>query len=188
MPGGLRMKGVWTGWLVLALWAGGVLAAPDTPADAPALATNFQELDAGVEEILNEVVMLSVDMALLQETHALSSGNQLWVLVSLNANDSFRLERVQLQLDGRTVVSHQFNDAERQILALGGSHRLLVDGVPSSRHWLTATLFGRMPGEPDFQREASLVIVSDVERQMVELRIVTDKNQASPELSIKEWK
>lgn len=174
--------------MVLTLWVAGVWAESDMSADTRALMTNFQELDAGVEEVLNEVVTLGVDIAVLQEARASSPGNQLWVLVSLDANDAFQLETVQLQIDGRTVVSHQFSDAERQILALGGSHRLLIDGVSASRHRLTATLFGWMSGEPGFQREASLVIVSDVARQMVELRINTDKNQASPELSIKEWK
>lgn len=148
----------------------------------------FQQLDAEVEKILDEVVTLGADMAVLEEARELSPKTQLLVLVSIDPSSFFQMEAIQLQIDGQTASFHQYSEEELKALSQGGSHRLFWDNVPAGRHQLTALLMGRVPKDPDFQREAALVIISGVGRRVVELRVATGKNQAFPEMSIKEWK
>jgi hypothetical protein len=148
----------------------------------------FQQLDAEVEQVLTDVVALGADMAVLKEASTLSPKTQLLVLVSLEPSAFFQLDAVQLQIDEHTAVYHQYTDEELAALSQGGSHRLFWDDVPVGRHQLTAILLGHVPKDPDFQREASLAVISGVGRRVVDLHIATGKSQAFPELSFEEWK
>ena len=91
-------------------------------------------------------------------------------------------------IDGNAASFHQLSEEELKALSQGGSHRLFWDNVPAGRNQLTARVMGHVPKDPDFQRESTLMIISGVGRRVVELRVATGKNQAFPELSIKEWK
>jgi hypothetical protein len=151
-------------------------------------AARFQQLDADVEEILDDVVTLGAEMAVLEQARELSPQTQLLVLVSIDPSPFFQMDAVQLKIDGQAASFHQYTEQELKALSLGGSHRLYWDNLPAGRHQLTAVLIGRVPKDPDFQREAALMIVSGTGRRVVELRVATGKKQAFPELSIKEWK
>lgn len=148
----------------------------------------FQQLDAEVEHILDEVVSLGAEMAALSEARELPEKSQLMVLVSIEPSAFFQLDAFQLQIDGKPVSFHEYTDSERDALSSGGSHRLFWDAIPDGRHQLTAVLMGSVPKDPDFQREAALVTITGLGRRVVELRVTSGKNQAFPELSIKEWK
>ena len=166
--------------------------AADTRADAPSSTAEnrarFQQLDADVEQVLNDVVALGAEMAVLEEARELSAKTQLLVLVSVDPSAFFQMDAVQLKIDGQAASFHQYSEDDLNALSQGGSHRLFWDNVPAGRHELSALLMGRVPKDPDFQRESSLMIISGVGRRVVELRVAAGKNQAFPELSIKEWK
>jgi hypothetical protein len=175
-------------WYALTAWMVGVITIITCSLGVFAAEPDFKRLDAEVEKILNEVVVLGADMAVLEESRELSSQNQLLVLVSLDHSDFFRLEAIQLNIDSRTVSYHQYEDAELDALMKGGSQRLFWDDVPPGRHELSVSLFGRVPNDPDFQREATQVIITGTGRRVVDLHVATGTNQAFPELSIRESK
>lgn len=179
------MERVFAGWLVLVFWSLGAIAAP---AVAPTAESGFQQLDAEVEQVLNDVVLLGAEMAILEESRELSPGNQLLVVVSVAASNFFKMDAIHLKIDNRTVSYHQYNEAELDALAKGGSHRLFWDDVPPGRHQLSVSLLGRVPKDPGFQREATQMITTGAGRRVVELRVASGKNQAFPELSVREWK
>lgn len=175
-------------WCALAAWLVGAVAIITFSVGVFAAEPDFKRLDAEVERVLNEVVALGADMAVLEESRELSSQNQLLVLVSVGHSDFFRLEAIQLNIDNRTVSYHQYEEAELDALMKGGSQRLFWDDVPPGRHELSVSLFGRVPNDPDFQREATQMIITGTGRRVVDLRVATGTNQAFPELSIRELK
>lgn len=191
-----RLSALWLVGTLVAGWgvfgAGSVYAAAETSLGASSSAADstvrFQQLDAEVEQILDDVVTLGADMAVLEEARELSSKTQLLVLVSIDPSAFFQMEAIELKIDGHTASFHQYSEGEVNALSQGGSHRLYWDNVPAGRHQLTALLIGSVPKDPDFQRESTLVFISGVGRRVVELRVATGKNQAFPELSMKEWK
>ena len=90
-------------WHTLAVWSVCAIAILVCTVGESAAETDFQRLDVKIEQVLNEVVLLGADMAVLEELRELSSQNQLLVLVSLEHSDFFRLEAIQLDIDSRTV-------------------------------------------------------------------------------------
>jgi hypothetical protein len=171
-----------TGWLV------GAIAIITFSVGVSAAESEFKRLDAVVEKTLNEVVILGADMAILEESRELSPKNQLLVLVSVDQSRFFRLEAIQLNIDNRTVSYHQYEEEELVALMDGGSQRLFWDDVPPGSHELSVSLFGSIPNDPDFMREATQMIVTGAGRRVVELRVATGRNQVFPNLSIREWK
>ena len=159
------------------------------PADsAVAGAEPFQQLDADAEQILNEVTLLGAEMAVLEEARAKPAKTQLLVLVSVDPSSFFQLDAIQLQIDGHVATLHQYTEKELNALQQGGSHRLFWENIPAGRHQLTVSMMGRVPKDPDFQREASLMIVSGVGPRVVDLHVASGKSQPFPELSLQEWK
>jgi hypothetical protein len=148
----------------------------------------FAQLDAASEQILNEVTALGAEMAVLEEARELSPKTQLLVLVTVDPSPFFQLDAIQLQIDEQAASFHEYTEAELLALQQGGSHRLFWDNVPAGRHQLTVSMMGRVPKDPDFQRESTLVIISGVGRRVVELRVTSGKSQPFPEMSLKEWK
>lgn len=182
------MERICTGWLALLGWSVGVIAGLILPSLGTAEETSFQKLDAEVEEILNDVVTLGAEMAILEETRELSPNNQLLVLVSMDPSPFFKLEAIQLKIDDRIASYHQYSDFDLEAMMQGGSHRLFWDDLPAGRHQLSLALFGRVPGDPDYQREATKMVSTGTGRRVIELRVSSGKNQAFPEVSVQEWK
>ena len=182
------MKQACVRWRTLAIQSVGTIAIIITSVGVFASEPDFQRLDTEVEQILNDVAALGAEMAILEESRELSSQNQLLVLVSMDHSAFFRLEAIQLNIDDRTVSYHQYEGAEQDALMKGGSQRLFWDDIPPGRHQLSVSLFGRVPNDPDFQREVTQMIVTGVGRRVVELRVATGANQAFPDFFVKEWK
>lgn len=164
-------------------WAQDVL-----PVQEAGTAENSQRLDAQTERLLNEVLSIGGEMALLTEQRTLSDNAQLLVLVSVEPSEFFELNAVQLRLDGETLAYHQYTPEEFDALQKGGAFRLFWDDVKPGRHELVASLFGILPKDPDFQRQSSLTFISGTGHQVMEIHVARGKSQAFPEMSIKEWK
>jgi len=163
-------------------------SAAGVTASATENAGRFAQLDAAAEKILNEVTALGGEMAALEEARELSPKTQLLLLVTVDPSPFFQLDAIQLQIDEHAAAYHQYTKPELVALQQGGSHRLFWDNVPAGRHQLTVSMMGRVPKDPDFQRESTLVIISGVGRRVVELRVASGKSQPFPEMSLKEWK
>ena len=176
-----------TGWLALGVWLASAVAAM-TPGVISAEETSFQELDIEIEEVLNEVVSLGAEMAILEEARELSANNQLLVLVSMDPSPFFKLEAIQLKIDDRTASYHQYTDDDLGAMVKGGSQKLFWDDVPPGTHQVSLALFGRVPGDPDFQRETTQMISTGSGRKVLELRVSSGKSQAFPEIDLREWK
>lgn len=182
------MDKVVAGWLALGMWSASVMAGLVFPGTSIAEEASFQKLDAEVEEVLNEVVSLGAEMAILEESREMTPSHQLLVLVSIDPSPFFKLEAIQLKINDRTASYHQYSEADLEAMVQGGSHRLFWDEVPPGRHQLSLALFGRVPGDPDFQREATQMVSTGTGRRVVELRVSSGMSQAFPEITIQEWK
>lgn len=173
---------------MLLLCSSAAVAQDGLPAQDAGTAENSQRLDAQTERLLNEVLQLGGEMAVLAEKRTLSDNAQLLVLVSVEPSTFFELNAVQLKLDGKPAAYHQYSPEELQALQQGGAFRLFWEDVKPGRHDLSASLVGKLPKDPDFQRESTLSFVSGTGHRVVEIHVAQGKSQAFPELSLKEWK
>lgn len=148
---------------------------------------NFRELDIEAEKLLREVLDLSSDIEIIDEQHTYPPKNQLLVLVTLQPSKFFELDYVELEVDGQVVAAHPYTDKDIAAMVRGGGHRLYLANLPAGTHELKAKFAGKVPRDPDYQREASFKFISGVDRTLIELYINSVENKSFPQFTIKEW-
>jgi len=155
-----------------------------TPAIAPL--ASFRTLDEQTELLVKEVLNLGSDLAILQEREDNPEKFQLLVLVTMDKTKLFALDLIQLEIDGKVVAEYQYSAADVHALTRGGSHRLYLANVPAGMHSINAVMVGRVPRNPDYQRQTVYRFLSGVSRTVLELN-VSSAGKGYPALVVKEW-
>ena len=148
---------------------------------------NFRELDVEAEKLMREVLDLSSDIEIIDEQHANPPKNQLLVLVTLQPSKFFELDYVELKIDGQVVAAHPYSESDISAMVRGGGHRLYLANLPAGTHELKAKFAGKVPRDPDYQREAAFKFISGVNRTLVELYINSADSNSFPQFTVREW-
>lgn len=158
--------------------------ASESPGVAPL--ASFRTLDEQTELLVKEVLNLGSDLSILQEREDNPEKFQLLILVTHDATKLFALDLIQVEIDGNVVAAYQYSSADVAAMVRGGSHRLYMANVPAGMHEVSAVMVGRIPRNPDYQREATYKFLSGVSRTVLELN-VSSKHKGYPLLMIREW-
>ncbi len=174
-------------------------ATPDTPppagptataAPAPtkaAPASDERSLDARVQDLKKEVKALNRDLFILEEELLFPSNTQLAVFLSVDVGSYFRLDAVQLKIDGKEVANHLYTARELDALERGGVQRLWLGNVKSGEHELVATFVGPGPNQRDYKRATSHRFKKGSAAKYLELKIVDKTHKLQPEFVVREW-
>lgn len=150
-------------------------------------AANFKQLDSETESALSEVMDLSSDLAILDEQQNNPPQNQVVVLVTLQPNEFFELDTIELTVDNRIVAAHPYSEKDISALSKGGGHRLYLANLPAGKHEMIAKLVGKIPRDPDYRQEANYTFITGVNRTLLELYINNGDNNGYPQLTVREW-
>jgi hypothetical protein len=150
-------------------WTGG---APGAAQDAPAAASKqqMQGLDEQVQEIKSDVLGIAAELAQLEEKLLYPSNTQLAVFVTLAADEAFRLDSVQIQIDGAPVARHLYSFKELEALQKGGVQRIYTGNVATGVHRLEVTLAGKLSGK-DVSATERFEFSKDAEPKLVGVRL-----------------
>jgi len=148
---------------------------------------SFRDLDVEAEKVLREVLDLSSDLAIVSEEHTNPPKNQLLVLVTLQPSKFFELDYIELEVDKQMVAAHPYEEKDIAAMIRGGGHRLYLANLPAGTHELKAKFVGKVPRDPDYQREATFKFISGVNRTLIELYINSGDNSGFPQFTIREW-
>ena len=166
---------------------GGDSSGSRVSADSRQARQAFQALDQEAESVLKEVLNLSSDLAVISERENNPPKNQLVVMVTLDPTNLFELSFLELRVDNQVVAAHHYTDIDLLALSRGGGHRMYLTNLPADTHELQARMLGRIPRDPDYQREAEFSFVSGVSRTVIELSITNAKTKGFPSLVVREW-
>ena len=148
---------------------------------------NYQQLDLETERLLKDVLNLSSDLAILEEEQNTPAKHQLLVLVTMKPTKLFTLDYVELKIDSHTVAAYNYTPTDINALELGGGHRLYLALLPAGMHKLSATMAGRIPRDPDYNKAVDYSFVSGLGRTVVELIVSSEQSNSFPTLAVKEW-
>lgn len=148
---------------------------------------NYQQLDIETERLLKDVLNLSSDLAILEEEQNSPAKHQLLVLVTMKPTELFTLDYVELKIDNHTVAAYNYTPTDINALRLGGGHRLYLALLPAGMHKLSATMAGRIPRDPDYNKAVDYSFVSGLGRTVVELVVSSEQSNSFPTLAVKEW-
>lgn len=163
----------------LLLLAGFLLAAAPLRAASEG---EMRSLDQQVQEIKSDVLGIAKDLSLLEERLLYPSGTQVSIFVSMPEGEDFRLDSVQIEVDGEPVAHHIYTFQELEALRKGGVQRIYTGNVVTGSHRLDVTVAGQSAGGRDFTGSRSFSFSKEVEPKLVGLVVTGASGDAAVEL------
>ena len=150
--------------LLLLLVAGGPFGA----AMAEELsASEMQSLDGQVQEIKSDVLDIASELGTLEERLLYPSNTQVAVFVSLDEGEDFRLDAVEVEIDGDLATHHIYSFKELEALQKGGVQRIYTGNVTTGEHRINVTMMGKLKNGNDFSETESFTFSKDVKPKAV---------------------
>ncbi len=128
-------------------------------------------LDEQVQEIKTDILGIAAQLSLLEEKLLYPSNTQVAVFVSLVSGETFRLDSVEIQLDGKPVAHHLYSFKELEALQKGGVQRIYTGNIKSGAHDLQVLLTGKTADGSDLRAKESFKFKKDVGPKIAEISL-----------------
>ena len=143
-------------------------------------------LDEQVQEIKTDVLAIAAELNQLEEKLLYPSDTQVAVFVSVAKGEKFRLDAVDISLDGTSVAHHLYTFKELEALQKGGVQRIYVGNVRTGEHALQVTAMGKSEGGSDFQKGESFKITKNIGPRLVGV-VLAGTGIGSKTITLKDW-
>ncbi|HEU4430790.1 MAG TPA: hypothetical protein VFT98_18665 [Myxococcota bacterium] len=131
----------------------------------------LRSLDEQVQEVKSDVLAIATELDQLEERLLYPSNTQVAVFVSLAAGDVFRLDSLQIQIDGEPVARHVYSFKELEALQKGGVQRIYTGNVAAGDHRIDVSIAGKSPNGEDFTESQSFGFNKDVPPKLLEITL-----------------
>ena len=128
-------------------------------------------LDEQVQEIKSDVLSIAAQLNQLEERLLYPSNTQIAVFVSLVGDETFRLDSVEIQLDGTPVAHHIYTYKELEALQRGGVQRIYTGNIRAGEHDLQVFVIGKSAEGVDFRKKEHFKVDKDVGPETVEIAL-----------------
>ena len=128
-------------------------------------------LDEQVQEIKTDVLSIAEQLNQLEEKLLYPSNTQVAVFISLVGGETFRLDSVEIELDGKPMAHHIYTFKELEALQKGGVQRIYTGNILAGDHDLQVLVLGKSVGGTDFQNTERFKVNKDVGPKIVELSL-----------------
>lgn len=133
-------------------------------------------LDEQVQDIKKDVLGISTDLVQLEEKLLYPSNTQVSLFVSLAQGEKFRLDAMDIKIDGNDATHHLYTFKELEALQKGGVQRIYTGNIRTGEHTLDVTLIGKTAGNSDFRHSASYKFTKEVGPRLVEIKLANSKD------------
>lgn len=164
----------------LGLFAGAAATAQDVSRE------QMKGLDEQVQEIKSEVLDIAAELALLEERLLYPSNTQVALFVALAEGQPFRLDAVQLRINGELVAHHIYSAKELEALEKGGVQRIFTGNVPTGAHELEVTVAGKSAAGRDFSEAGSFGFTKGIEPKLVGITLA-GPDSGSATIKVGDW-
>jgi len=124
---------------------------------------DMRSLDGQVQEIKSDVLSIASELSGLEERLLFPSNTQFAVFVSLEADKAFRLDALQIAVDGDPATHHIYSFKELDALRNGGVQRIYTGNIATGSHELSVTMTGKLKNGKDFSESDSYTFAKGVE-------------------------
>jgi hypothetical protein len=167
----------WIIWSAVLALLSGVAGHPGAAQEASK--QQMQGLDGQVQEIKSDVLSIAAELRRLEERLLYPSNTQVAVFVSLAEGESFRLDSVQIQIDGAPVAHHIYSFKELEALQKGGVQRIYTGNVPTGEHRLEVAVAGKLAGGKDLRGAESFSFSKGAEPKLVGITLAGQESGAA---------
>ena len=131
----------------------------------------MRSLDEQVQEIKSDVLGIAAELSTLEERLLYPSNTQLAIFVSIASGEEFRLDAVQIQIDGELAAHYIYSFKELEALQDGGVQRIYTGNVATGPHELTVSVAGKSESGREFDRSESFTFNKGINPRLVGLTL-----------------
>ncbi len=164
----------------------------DTQVETPVLAEVQEatpvpdsDLAAEMETLKQALVNLNRDLFILEEDLLFPSSTQVAVYLAMDVGEYFKLDSVELKVDGKLATHYLYTDRQVNALYKGGVQRLYVGNVNQGAREISAFFIGTGPENRPYKRAVTLEFDKDDEAATVELTIIDSTSKQQPTFTAK---
>lgn len=128
---------------------------------------SMRSLDGQVQAIKSDVLSIASELNTLEERLLFPSHTQISLFVSIAEDDEFRLDAVQLEIDGELATHHIYSFKELDALQNGGVQRIYTGNLTTGDHQLNVTMIGKLRNGKDFNESSSFVFTKGVKPKVL---------------------
>jgi len=171
--------------LLLSFWILALCVAPPCLAETTPK-EQMRSLDEQVQEIKSDVLSIAAELTRLEEKLLYPSNTQVAVFVALDEGEDFRLDSVQVQIDGEPVADYIYTFKELEALRKGGVQRLYTGNVTAGDHQIEVSVAGKLPGGSDYGGTRSFSFRKEVEPKLVGITL-QGRGSGDGVIQLAEW-
>jgi hypothetical protein len=142
------------------------LAVGAVSAQEPATA-EMRSLDEQVQEIKTDVLGIAAELNRLEEKLLYPSNTHLAIFVSIAEGETFRLDSMQINIDGELATHYLYGFKELDALQHGGVQRIYTGNLPTGGHEIEVSINGKTPGGDDFNSTETFAFDKGVEPELL---------------------
>jgi len=147
---------------------------------------DMRSLDGQVQEIKSDVLSIASELSTLEERLLYPSNTQIAVFVAIAPEETFRLDAVQIEINGALATHHIYSFKELEALQKGGVQRIYTGNVATGSHELSVTMIGKLKSGMDFTQSNSFSFAKGVEPKALGITL-TDPGSASSGIQVGDW-
>lgn len=142
-------------------------------------------LDEQVQEIKKDVLGIAADLNRLEEKLLFPSNTQLSLFVSVAPGDKFRLDAVEILIDGKPVANHLYTFKELEALQQGGVQRIYTGNVTKGEHELKVSYLAKS-GSSEARRSETFKFTKDITPKLVGITL-SGPSLTGKSIAVKDW-
>lgn len=119
-------------------------------------------LDEQIQEVKADVLGIATELNRLEEKLLYPSNTQVSLFIALAKSAKFRLDAIEIQIDGKPVVHHLYTYKELEGLREGGMQRIYTGNVRTGDHQLRVSVLGKSDGGAEYRRSGDFTLTKGV--------------------------
>lgn len=128
---------------------------------------DIRSLDGQVQEIKSDVLKIASELNTLEERLLFPSNTQVSLFVSIAENDDFRLDAVQLEINGELATHHIYSFKELDALRSGGVQKIYTGNLTTGDHQLNVTMIGQLKNGKAFNESRGFTFTKGVKPKVM---------------------
>lgn len=146
----------------------------------------MRSLDGQVQEIKSDVLDIASELNNLEERLLYPSNTQIAVFVSMAEDEDFRLDAVQIEINGELATHHIYSFQELEALRKGGVQRAYTGNIVTGEHELRVTMIGKLANGKDFNESESFAFSKGVKPKTLGITL-TGPGLGKSEIQVGDW-
>ena len=147
---------------------------------------DMRSLDGQVQEVKSDVLSIASELNTLEERLLFPSHTQVSIFVSLAEDENFRLDAIELEIDGELATHHIYSFNELDALQKGGVQRAYTGNVVTGGHELRVTMIGKTDGGKDFSHSDTFAFSKGVKPQTLGITLA-EPGLGSDGIQVGDW-